>query len=203
MDTNSSNTTAWVVGIVVVIVLAGLGLWWYSASQAPGTTQQNTNATSTSETATTTGDVPAKVSVVSRTGSTVASIVASVPNATQYNSLLANSGISLSGKGPYTVFVPTDGAFARLAPGTLSALSAAEKKRLVQYSIVSGKTLDIDATSSGNIQTLSKDYLNFTVRMPDGVAQVGSGFAITQYKASNGIVYVITTVNLPPQQAVQ
>ena len=84
----------------------------------------------------------------------------------------------MTGKGPYTVFVPTDGAFANLTDA-ISTMTAAEKKRLVQYAVVSGKRLDLDAVSSGTHIALSKDTLNFQVHPQTKLAYVNNGYALT------------------------
>jgi uncharacterized surface protein with fasciclin (FAS1) repeats len=83
----------------------------------------------------------------------------------RFNQLLSQTGVinSISGKGPYTVFVASDGAFSRLPPGTINNMSATQLKRTMQYHVVSGKALDVDAIESGQIQALSRDMINFQV----------------------------------------
>jgi len=152
--------------------------------------------------ATTTSEVSgaSQVRVQTSTG-TVAAVVANVSNGETFASYLASTGVgaTLTGKGPYTVFVSTDGAFSRLAPGTISSMTAAQKKRMVQYHVVAGKLLDVDAINNGQIQALSRDTLNFNV---DGnKVYVNSGYVLQAYKASNGMVYVINAVLLPPTSA--
>ena len=199
---STSNTFGWVIGVVVVVI-AGLVFWWGSSTgftfrYSP---EAQTVATSTDSSK----DESARVVVETRSSSTVAQIVASVSNANTFNAYMAQTGIAaqITGKGPYTVFVATDGAFNRLSPGTLAAMTSADLKRMMQYHVVVGRTLDIDAVSSGNIQALSKDMLNFDLRLSDGMVLVNSAKIITQYKAKNGIVYVLNTVLLPPQKAQQ
>lgn len=200
MDNNQSNVFGWVVGIIVVVLIV-LGLWWFLQSGQQAAPAENGNATTTTQVATTTQETGGAQAVSSETrASTVNAIVASLPNASRFASLYSSTGVSASvtGKGPYTVFVPTDSA---LAAANLSGMTAAQQKRLVQYHVVSGKMLDLDAVSTGNHQALSKDPLNFQVQPQTKIAYVNSGYAITQYKASNGIVYVISAVLIPPQTA--
>jgi uncharacterized surface protein with fasciclin (FAS1) repeats len=109
-------------------------------------------------------------------------------------------GATLGAKGPYTVFVSTDAGFSLLPAGTVSRMTAAEKKRFVQYSIVSGRALDINAVNSGSVKTLSGDTLNFHVGST-GLVQVNSSYALGAYKTSNGIVYVLNQPLLPPQKS--
>lgn len=196
---SNNNTSAWIVGAGIV-VLVGLALWWWSTSGFSFNYSFQPAATSTEATA---QDENAPVAVETRSSSTVAQIVAGISNANTFNAYMAQTGVAaqITGKGPYTVFVSTDGAFNRLSSGTLAAMSAADLKRMMQYHVVVGRMLDIDAVSSGNIQALSKDMLNFDVRISDGLVLVNSAKIITQYKAKNGIVYVLNTVLLPPQKA--
>ncbi len=197
---DSNNTWGWVVGVIIVLLVI-LGLWWLvSANPA---TDNNGIATTTPQTATTTntGTNPAPVVSETRTSSTVAAIAASLTGSSNFEALLVSTGVAatLAGKGPYTLFIPTDSAYASLTPGTLSQATAAQKKRIAQYAVVSGKALDIDAVSSGTYAALSKDMLNFQVNLQKSTVMVNSGTAIRQYKASNGIVYVINAVLVPPQ----
>ncbi len=131
---------------------------------------------------------------------TVAQVVASLSGVSEFQSAFVSTGVSasLTGKGPYTVFVPTDTGYNLVKPGTITGMSAAEFKRFVQYHVVSGRALDLDALQNGTIQALSKDTLNFAVQKSTGFVQVNSSFAVTAYKASNGIVYVINQPLIPP-----
>lgn len=191
----------WIWAVVAVIVVV-LGAWWYMSMHpaAPADSQYG------SATTTPTGAVDSPNSAVvtenAKAGSTVADVVAGLSGASQYAGLMSSTGVgaSLTGKGPYTVFVSTDAGFALLKPGTITGMTAAQKKRLVQYSVVSGKMLSISATDSGTITALSKDTLNFNVN-DSGLVQVNSSFAIRAIKASNGIVYIINQPLLPPVSA--
>lgn len=198
MDTN--NTRGWIIGIVAAVVIIG-GIWWYvSANPNPATTA-TTNEMASTTMATSTPGGAAPVVTEARTSSTVAQVVASLSGSSNFYSLMASTGVvaSLTGKGPYTIFIPTNAAYASLTPGTISAMTAAQKKRLAQYAVVTGKRLDIDAVSSGHYVALSKDPINFQVNLQTGTVLVNSGLVLYQYKASNGIVYVMNAVLVPPQ----
>ncbi len=192
---DDQNVFKWGVGIVAVLLVI-LGIWWFTQVNPAATT--GGLATTTAQTATA-GSPVATASEV-RTSATVNGVISSLSNAGKFAALYSSTGVSASmtGKGPYTVFVPTDAAFANLTDA-ISTMTAAEKKRLVQYAVVSGKMLDLDAVNSGNYTALSKDPLNFQVNPQTKLAYVNSGYAIKQYKASNGIVYVISAVLVPPQ----
>ncbi len=110
---------------------------------------------------------------------------------------------TLSGEGPFTVFAPTDDAFAKLPAGTLDELLKPENKQkltdILLYHVVSGKVMASDVVGLTSAPTLlGKDikvsvkdgsvYLNDTVKV-----------IITDIEASNGVIHVIDAVLLPPQ----
>ena len=189
------NQNVWV-GLVIVIVLGVAGWWWYSSTQ-DAAIDTGANATST----TTTTRTPART--VANSSSDVATIVASLSGTSQFSSLFASTGIGATivpqASGKYTVFVPTDGAFSQLPAGTISSMTAAEKKRLVQYHVVSGTAIDVDALTAGYKTALSGDPLNFKYG-PERIPMVNSAIVIAQYNGSNGTVYLIDNVLIPPQQ---
>ncbi len=193
-----SNSVKWVVGIVVAVLVI-LGLWWLSNQQPLSTTPGGT-ASSTPIGSETSG--AGGVTVQNSTG-TVANVIADLAVGGRFSQLLSQTGVAsqITGKGPYTVFVSTDGAYGRLVPGTINSLSSTELKRLMQYSIVSGKRLDVDAVSSGQVQTLSGDPLNFQVDAAKKAVYVNSGYVIAAYNAKNGIVYVVNAVPIPPKKS--
>jgi hypothetical protein len=121
-----------VFGVVVAIIAILFGWWVYVSMGGMMPDASTSSPTGTANTS----------------SNTVASLVANAMYGGRFNQLLAQSGVlsAISGKGPYTVFVPTDGAFSRLVPGTINSMSAAELKRTMQYHIVSGKSLDIDGS---------------------------------------------------------
>jgi uncharacterized surface protein with fasciclin (FAS1) repeats len=178
----------WPVGVLVLCVVLLLAIWLGAGGTLP--TSLSTIIPAAEEQNTTT----------TQSSKTVAGIIAGIEYGGRFSQLLSSTGVgaSLTGKGPYTVFVATDGAFGRLVPGTINSLSAAEQKRLMQYHVVVGKKLDVDATFSGQIQALSKDTINFQVDASQNV-YVNSGKVLETYRASNGIVYVINSVLVPPK----
>ena len=193
----NENKGSWK-GIAVVIVLAGLGIWWYSSSNnaVPADVSVNDAVTDTSDTAN------VSINRIDRASANVVSIAESISGASTFGSWLTSTGVAsqITGKGPYTIFVPTDKAVSALKAGTFNNLSVAEQKRFVQYHIISGRALDIDAMQSGTIVALSKDALNFS--NTNNIPMVNSAITVTQYKGSNGIVYVINAVLVPPEKSV-
>ena len=108
---------------------------------------------------------------------------------------------ALSGKGPFTVFAPTDAAFAKLPAGTLDALLKDPKTlaSILTYHVVPGKVMAADVIKGNGAKpaTLNGAALDITVN--DGKAYVnGAQVTATDIVASNGVIHVIDTVVLPP-----
>ncbi|MBY0293988.1 fasciclin domain-containing protein [Patescibacteria group bacterium] len=194
----TNTTRTWVWGAVIVLALI-VGVWVWYMGQPKNIAPVSYGSPSASSTAAlknpTTPVVPEN-----RTSTGVVGVIDSLGNNSRFAGLLSSTGVSasLTGKGPYTIFIPTDASFARLPAGTVNNLSATELKRLVQYHVISGKMIDVNAQVAGTVPALSKDSLNFSYEMDDKSARVNSGTIIAAYKASNGVVYVINSVLLPP-----
>ncbi|HEV3245325.1 MAG TPA: fasciclin domain-containing protein [Candidatus Paceibacterota bacterium] len=194
---NKNNRGVWI-GVIAIVVVAALGWWWIAANQGITIPPGSTAATSTAATSTSGGSAPA---VTNRNGDTVKAIVASLPSASQYESLFTSTDVasSIGSGGQFTIFVPTNTAFANLPKGTLSKMTAAQLKRLVQYSIVNGRAIQPGAQMAGAVQSYSGDPLNFTDL--NNIPMVNSSIIIAEYKGSNGVVYLINAVLLPPQKS--
>ncbi len=110
---------------------------------------------------------------------------------------------TLSGEGPFTVFAPTDDAFAALPEGTLDSLLLPENKQqltdILLYHVVSGKVMAADVVTLTSAPTvLGKDV---TITVKDGKVYLNDNVQviITDVEASNGVIHVIDAVLLPPQ----
>lgn len=68
----------------------------------------------------------------------------------------------------------------------------------MQYHVISGRAVDVDAQISGGIAALSGDALNFS--NINNIPMVGSAIVIAEYKASNGIVYLVSGALVPPKR---
>lgn len=109
---------------------------------------------------------------------------------------------ALKGEGPFTVFAPSDEAFAKLPEGTLEALLA-DRKKLVEvltYHVVEGdvsseKVVSLDAAQTLNGQDVKISVKDSKVMIND--AQV----VVTDIKCSNGVIHVIDQVILPTMNA--
>ncbi|MEB3226125.1 MAG: fasciclin domain-containing protein [Synechococcus sp.] len=106
---------------------------------------------------------------------------------------------TLSGAGPFTVFAPTNDAFAALPEGTLETLLLPENKELLTkiltYHVVSGNVLSSDL-SAGAVPTVEGS--DIMVSLEDGVMVNNAKVLMADIEAGNGVVHVIDTVILPP-----
>jgi uncharacterized surface protein with fasciclin (FAS1) repeats len=107
---------------------------------------------------------------------------------------------TLKGPGPFTVFAPTDEAFARLSPGTLEDLLKPENRdrlrRILTYHVVPGTVRAADVVKMQSARAVSGDTI--TVRVRDGKVMVdAANVTATDIQASNGVIHVIDSVILP------
>ena len=114
---------------------------------------------------------------------------------------------TLKGDGPFTVFAPTDAAFAKLPKATLTSLLKPENKKklasILTYHVVAGKydAARITGTGKKKFGLKSVQGSNIAVNLTDGVKVSGANVVKTDIKTSNGIIHVIDTVMLPPKAA--
>ena len=105
---------------------------------------------------------------------------------------------TLSGEGPFTVFAPTDEAFAKLPEGTVEALLN-DKERLtaiLTYHVVAGKVMASDVVGMSSAATVNGE--NVSIRVMDGTVMINDAtVTATDIEASNGVIHVIDTVILP------
>ena len=107
---------------------------------------------------------------------------------------------TLKGKGPFTVFAPTDDAFKKLPPGTLDDLLKPENKAklaaILTYHVVPGKVMAKDVVKMKSAKTVNGQSL--TISMKDKAVLVDSAKVTkTDIGCSNGVIHVIDTVVLP------
>jgi uncharacterized surface protein with fasciclin (FAS1) repeats len=106
---------------------------------------------------------------------------------------------TLSGAGPFTVFAPTNEAFAKLPPGTVQSLLAdkAALTKILTYHVVAGNESPRDLVCNNTTATLEGDTVTVE-RESDGKLEINSSNVIARpIRASNGIIYVIDAVLLP------
>ena len=102
---------------------------------------------------------------------------------------------TLKGEGPFTVFAPTDEAFAALPEGTMESLDVATLTDILTYHVVSGDVRSTDL-SEGNVPTLL-DGASVDVQLASGVQINDATVIIADVVTTNGVIHVIDTVLLP------
>jgi uncharacterized surface protein with fasciclin (FAS1) repeats len=106
---------------------------------------------------------------------------------------------TLKGPGPFTVFAPTDAAFAKLPAGTLEKLLAdkAELTKVLTYHVVAGNVQAADVVKLKSAKTVEGQDVKITVKGKS--VMVNNAHVVkTDIEASNGVIHVIDTVILPP-----
>ena len=108
----------------------------------------------------------------------------------------------LSGDGPYTVFAPTNAAFAKLPEGTVESLLKPENKdqltAILTYHVVSGKVKAADVVKLDSAKTVEGSSVTITAT-DAGVKVDAANVIMTDIAASNGVVHVIDSVLLPSE----
>ena len=105
---------------------------------------------------------------------------------------------TLSGTGPFTVFAPTDEAFAKLPAGTVDALLKDKEKlaSILTYHVVSGQVTAADAIKLTEAKTVNGQIFKI-VAGKDGVMIDNANVVKTDIMTSNGVIHVIDSVILP------
>ena len=132
-------------------------------------------------------------------------IVDTAVAADDFNTLVAavqaaNLVDTLKGEGPFTVFAPTDAAFAALPEGTLETLladPAGDLTQILLYHVIAGKVMAADLSNGMQANTVQGSPVTFT--LADNEAMVNdANIVVTDIEASNGVIHVIDAVILPP-----
>lgn len=110
---------------------------------------------------------------------------------------------TLKGKGPFTVFAPTDEAFAKLPKGTVESLLKPESKaklvEILTYHVVPGKVLSADVVKLTEAATVQGSKVK--VKVDGGTVMIdGAKVVKTDILTSNGVIHVIDAVILPPEK---
>jgi uncharacterized surface protein with fasciclin (FAS1) repeats len=132
-------------------------------------------------------------------------IVDTAVSAGNFNTLVtavkaADLVATLKGEGPFTVFAPTDEAFAKLPHGTLNDLLKPENKSklasILTYHVVSGKVMAADVVNLSHAKTVNGQSLS--IKTYGSTVKVDNANVIkTDIKCSNGVIHVIDAVVLP------
>lgn len=140
-------------------------------------------------------------------GSGKKDIVETAVAAGSFNTLVAAlqaAGLAetLKGKGPFTVFAPTDEAFAKLPAGTVGSLLKPENKEklkaILLYHVVSGEVAAAQVVKLNSAKTINGQ--NVQIMVNDGNVMVNDASVVkADVMASNGVIHVIDTVLLPKE----
>lgn len=139
---------------------------------------------------------------------TVKDIVATAVAAGNFKTLaraLEAAGLveTLQGPGPFTVFAPTDEAFAKLPAGTLESLLKPENKArltaILTYHVVPGRVMAADVVKLNEAKTVQGQSLR--IRVAGGKVMVDNAQVVaTDVVAANGVIHVIDSVVLPKER---
>ena len=171
---------------------------------AAGLTMAACGSSSSSSTTTTT--MKPSTTTAPMATQNIVQIAAANPNFSTLVSAVKAAGLvdTLSGPGPYTVFAPTNAAFAALPAGTLDSLlqpaNQAQLKKILEYHVVPGKVVAADV-KPGTITTAEGGTITVSVENGKVVLTDGKGgkatVTQTDIMASNGVIHVIDAVLLP------
>ena len=132
----------------------------------------------------------------------VADTIATKPELSTLNSLVVKAGLTdtLKGTGPFTVFAPTNAAFAKVPAKTMEDIGKdpAKLKAVLTYHVVPGKVMAADV-KNGNAQTVNGANLALSksgdfVTVEDGMVQTAD------LSATNGVVHIVDSVLIPPSR---
>jgi uncharacterized surface protein with fasciclin (FAS1) repeats len=174
-------------------VLLAIGLTACSST----TSQRSTSSASVGASAV----VSPEAGMMSAPAGTIIDIASGTPDLSTLVTAVNAAGLvdTLNGAGPYTVFAPTDEAFAALPAGVLDALLMPENKdtlaKILTYHVVPGKVMAADVTD-GSIATVEGQPV--TLSTSNGVTVDGATVVTPDIEASNGVIHVIDAVILPP-----
>jgi len=178
-----------ILGIVGVFVIVGIGFFMMS--------NQNTTSNQTM------GKKPTPTAVTEQkamNNKTIVEVAAEAGNFTTLVAAVKAAGLvdTLSGEGPFTVFAPTDAAFAKLPAGTVEGLLKDKEKltAILTYHVVSGKVMAADVVTLHSAKTVQGQ--DVTIKVEDGKVMVdNANIVTTDIEASNGVIHVIDSVILP------
>lgn len=132
----------------------------------------------------------------------MADIVDTAVSAGSFNTLVAAvkaAGLvdTLKGKGPFTVFAPSDDAFAKLPDGTVDGLlkDIPQLKKILTYHVVSGKVMAADAAKLKSAKTVEGSEIK--IDASSGVKINDATVSKADVTADNGVIHVIDTVLMP------
>jgi len=190
-------------GVIGATALIGFPAWAHinsSTSVANATqTKQVAGKVKTAASPAPTGASPASTAA----GKDIVAIASGDAQFKTLTKALGSAGLvtTLQGKGPFTVFAPTDAAFAALPEGTVENLLKPENKaqltKILTYHVVPGSVVST-SLKSGDVKSVEGSSLKVGVNAGK-VTVSGANVVKADIKASNGVIHVIDKVLMPPK----
>ena len=184
--------------VATVSVLAAAGLTLGACSSSSKASTDTSPSTTAASAATTTAPATKTIVEIAASNPDFTTLVAGVK--------AADLATTLSGSGPFTVFAPTNEAFAKLPAGTLDTLLKPENKKqlaaILTYHVVPATVMASDV-QAGAVKTVNGATFTVATANGDVILTDGQGnkakVVKTDIVASNGVIHVIDAVLLPPK----
>lgn len=213
MQSVKGNSTILIVGIIALVVV--LGLAWYNMSSNQDTKEAMMESEAMDSTQVETGDAMEAGDAMKKEEGVMVGGAMMVPSKDIVDNAVGSkdhttlvtavkaAGLveTLKGTGPFTVFAPTNAAFAKLPAGTVESLVKPENKakltNILTYHVVAGKYTSKDIKEGMTLKTVQGENLTFT--MKDGKWWINGTAMITiaDVISSNGATHVIDGVLMP------
>lgn len=136
-------------------------------------------------------------------GNTIVDLALASPELSTLVTALSSAGLvdTLNGSGPFTVFAPTNAAFAALPSGTLDSLLAnpSELSKVLTHHVIASqiKSADLVASGVGSAETVNGSQVYYAATS-NQVKVAESMVTVADIEASNGIIHIVDTVLIPP-----
>lgn len=149
--------------------------------------------------------LPPSMSETAPEGAMAGDIIATATDAGSFTTLLAAIDVAgltetLQGAGPFTVFAPTDEAFAALGDDTIAALLEDPEAlaQILLYHVVAGEVLAADVVELDSATSVAGEDITITIDNGSVILNGSATVLTTDIEASNGVIHVIDAVILPP-----
>jgi len=181
---------------IIVAALAAASLFLAACGSDAKTSTSaggSTATTAAAATATTAAPMATKTCV---------EVAAANPDFTTLVGAVKTAGLAdtLSGTGPFTIFAPTNAAFAKLPAGTLESLTPDQLKSILTYHVVAGEVMAKDV-KAGKVKTVNGEEITFVVNGNNVSITDAKGNTVnvvkTDIACSNGVIHVIDGVLMP------
>ena len=159
-------------------------------------------SSSSDKTSSTTDKTNQTSSTTTKNGSdTIVGVASANPDFSTLVTAVTKAGLveTLNGAGPYTVFAPTNAAFAKIPADQLGAILAdtAQLKKILTYHVVPGKVMAADLQPEQMVKTVEGQDVD--IKVANSTATInGCNIVTTDVAASNGVIHVIDCVLIPP-----